>query len=280
MVTLSHVATGSLKAVSSTYPLHIDIQDGVLEVDGGTVRDVAQDSTTGAALYVGDGATLIMKNSGVIYGSTASSDEMATVKIDGGTANIDSSSIINVGNTGTALWVEQSSGSFSNIAVSNAAVGIQSYNGAPQIDGFTSTDNTVGVDVYGGMSLPTIYRSTSLSGQSTGWHTYAIDLSAFIGSGDYLQVGANSIYGGGNAHPTYNYASSKYYMLTDRWNIEITYDDGSGEVSENITTPDKMGYYPYAADDPKSGNGAATYAGGEGGVASWHCNYYGYSYGP
>ena len=280
LVGKSSVATGALQAVSSTYPLHIDIQDGVLEVDGGIVRDVAQDATTGAALYVGDGATLIMRNSGTVYGSSASSDEMATVKIDGGSANIDSSSIINVGNTGTALWVEQSSGSYTNVAVSNAAVGIQSYNGAPQIDGFTSTDNTVGVDVYGGMSLPTIYRSTSLSGQSTGWHTYAIDLSAFLGSGDYLQVGANSIYGGGNAHPTYNYASSKYYMLTDRWNIEITYDDGSGEVSENITTPDKMGYYPWGSNDPKSGNGAATYAGGEGGVASWHCNDYGYSYGP
>ena len=280
LVGKSSVATGALQAVSSTYPLHIDIQDGVLEVDGGIVRDVAQDATTGAALYVGDGATLIMKNSGTVYGSSASSDEMATVKIDGGSANIDSSSIINVGNTGTALWVEQSSGSYTNVAVSNAAVGIQSYNGAPQIDGFTSTDNTVGVDVYGGMSLPTIYRSTSLSGQSTGWHTYAIDLSAFLGSGDYLQVGANSIYGGGNAHPTYNYASSKYYMLTDRWNIEITYDDGSGEVSENITTPDKLGYYPWGSNDPKSGNGAATYAGGEGGVASWHCNDYGYSYGP
>ena len=280
LVGKSSVATGALQAVSSTYPLHIDIQDGVLEVDGGIVRDVAQDATTGAALYVGDGATLIMKNSGTVYGSSASSDEMATVKIDGGSANIDSSSIINVGNTGTALWVEQSSGSYTNVAVSNAAVGIQSYNGAPQIDGFTSTDNTVGVDVYGGMSLPTIYRSTSLSGQSTGWHTYAIDLSAFLGSGDYLQVGANSIYGGGNAHPTYNYASSKYYMLTDRWNIEITYDDGSGEVSENITTPDKLGYYPWGSNDPKSGNGAATYAGGEGGVASWHCNNYGYSYGP
>ena len=280
LVGKSSVATGAIQAVSSTYPLHIDIQDGVLEVDGGIVRDVAQDATTGAALYVGDGATLIMKNSGTVYGSSASSDEMATVKIDGGSANIDSSSIINVGNTGTALWVEQSSGSYTNVAVSNAAVGIQSYNGAPQIDGFTSTDNTVGVDVYGGMSLPTIYRSTSLSGQSTGWHTYAIDLSAFLGSGDYLQVGANSIYGGGNAHPTYNYASSKYYMLTDRWNIEITYDDGSGEVSENITTPDKLGYYPWGSNDPKSGNGAATYAGGEGGVASWHCNDYGYSYGP
>ncbi|MGB0329780.1 MAG: hypothetical protein ACPGCU_04090, partial [Candidatus Poseidoniaceae archaeon] len=205
---------------------------------------------------------------------------MATVKIDGGSANIDSSSIINTGNTGTALWVEQASGSFSNIAVSNAAVGIQSYNGAPQIDGFTSTDNTVGVDVYGGMSLPTIYRSTSLSGKSTGWHTYAVDLSSFLGTGDYLQVGANAIYGGGNAHPRFNYGSSKYYMMSDRWNIEITYDDGSGEVSENITTPDKLGYYPYGANDPKSGNGADTYAGGEGGVASWHCSQYGYSYGP
>ena len=276
----SSVATGALQAVSSTYPLHIDVQDGILEVDGGIVRDVAQDASTGAALYIGDGATLVMKNSGTIYGSSATSDEMATVKIDGGSANIDSSSIINVGNTGTALWVEQASGAYSNIAVSNAAVGIQSYNGAPQIDGFTSTDNTVGVDVYGGMSLPTIYRSTSLSGQSTGWHTYAVDLTAFLGSGDYLQVGANSIYGGGNAHPTYNYASSKYYMLTDRWNIEITYDDGSGEVSENISTPDKLGYYPYSSSDPKSGNGAATYAGGEGGVASWHCNDYGYSWGP
>ena len=37
--------------------------------------------------------------------------------------------------------------------------------------------------------------------------TYAVDLSAFLGSGDYIQVGANSIFGGGNAHPTYNYAS-------------------------------------------------------------------------
>ena len=55
-----------------------------------------------------------------------------------------------------------------NIVVKNAAVGIYSYNAAPTINGFTLTDNDVGVDVYGGMSLPTIYRSTLLSGQS-GW---------------------------------------------------------------------------------------------------------------
>ena len=31
--------------------------------------------------------------------------------------------------------------------------------------------------------------------------------------------------------------------ISDRWNIEITYDDGSGEVSENVTSSDKLGYY-------------------------------------
>ena len=272
-------AVGSLKAITSTYGLHLDIQDGgTLEIDGGVVRDVAQDATTKSAILVGDGATLTMMNGATIFGASASTDDMATVKVDGGTINVDDSSIINTGNTGTALWVEQSGGNINNIIVKNSAVGIQAYNGAPQIDGFTSTDNTVGVDVYGGMSLPTIYRSTLLSGKATGWETYQIDLSTYLGTGDYLQVGANSIYGGGNAHPTYNYATSKYYMLTDRYNIELEDDSGN---SWNITDGADLGYYPYSAADPASGVGyAATYDGGSGGAPSYDCNYYGYSYGP
>ena len=272
-------AVGSLKAITSTYGLHLDIQDGgTLEVDGGIVRDVAQDATTKSAILVGDGATLTMMNGATIFGASASADDMATVKVDGGTINVDDSSIINTGNTGTALWVEQSGGNINNIIVKNGAVGIQAYNGAPQIDGFTSTDNTVGVDVYGGMSLPTIYRSTLLSGMATGWETYGIDLSTYLGTGDYLQVGANSIYGGGNAHPLYNYATSKYYMMTDRYNIELEDDAGN---SWNITQSDDLGYYPHSAADPASGVGyAATYDGGTGGAPSYHCNYYGYSYGP
>lgn len=272
-------AVGSLKAISSTYGLHIDIQSGgELEVDGGTVQDVAQDATANAALLIGDGATLTMMNGATIFGATASADDMATVKVDGGTISVDDSSIINTGNTGTALWVEQSGGNINNIIVKNAAVGIQAYNGAPQVNGFTSTDNTVGVNAYGGMSLPTIYRSTLLSGKATGWETYQIDLSTYLGTGDYLQVGANSIYGGGNAHPTYNYASSKYYMMTDRYNIEIEDDAGN---SWNVTQDSDLGYYPYSSADPASGSGfAATYDGGSGGVPSYDCNYYGYSYGP
>jgi hypothetical protein len=65
------------------------------------------------------------------------------------------------------------------------------------------------------MSFPTIYRSTSLSGQLTGWITYAVDVFSFLGSLDYLQVGVNSIYGGGNVYPTYNYVLLKYYMIID-----------------------------------------------------------------
>ena len=271
-------AVGSIRAISSSYGLHLDIVSGSLILDGGTLRDVAQDTSTGAALMIGDGATLQMMDGATIYGSAANSDSMATVKVDGGTVNIADSSIINNGQTGTALWVEAAGGSIDNIVVKNAAVGIQAYNGAPQIDGFTATDNVVGVDVYGGMSLPTLYRSTLLSGQSTGWTTYKIDLSTYLAN-DYLQVGWNSIYGGGNAHPTYNYATSKYYMITDRYNIELEDDAGN---AWNITDSDDLGYYPYSAADPASGDGThATYTtGASGGVPSWNCNSYGYSYGP
>ena len=212
--------------------LTLDIQDGTLEIDGGNIRDVAQDAATKSAILVETGATLIMKNSGTIYGSSATSDDMATVKVTGGTASIDSSTIINTANTGTALWVEGASGSFNNIAVSNAAVGIQSYNAAPSIDGFTSTGNTVGIDAHGGMTLPTIYRSTSLENVARGWKTHEVDFSAFIGTADFLQVGANSIYGGGYATPTQSWwSSARYYMITDRWNIELTYTDASGGCS-------------------------------------------------
>ncbi len=271
-------AIGAVRAISSTYGLHLDIVSGSLILDGGILRDVAQNTSTGAALMIGEGATLEMMNGGTIYGASTSDDSMATVKINGGTVNIADSSIINNGKTGTALWVENAGGSIGNIVVKNAAVGIQAYKGAPQVDGFTSTDNSVGIDVFGGMSLPIIYRSTILSGQSAGWTTYKIDLSTYLGD-DYLQIGYNSIYGGGNAHPLYNQYYNKYYMITDRYNIEL--EDVNGNAW-NITSASDEGYYPYSAADPASGDGShATYTeGAAGGVPSWDCNVYGYEYGP
>jgi hypothetical protein len=88
----------AIRAVSSTYGLHIDIQDGgVLTLDHANLRDVAWDATTKSGLYIGNGATLNMMDSANIFGSTATADDMATVKINGGSANIDASSIVNTG---------------------------------------------------------------------------------------------------------------------------------------------------------------------------------------
>jgi len=115
---------GIVRAVSPSYGLNMDIQDGSLVLDNGVLRDVACDTTTMGCLNIGNGATLTMMDSGTIYGSAATSDEMATVKIDGGTVNIDGSSIINNGQTGTALWVQNSGGTINDITVKNAAVGI------------------------------------------------------------------------------------------------------------------------------------------------------------
>jgi plastocyanin len=247
--------TGTLKAVSATYPLNLDMDGGDLIVDQGVISNVAG----GINL---DSGSLTVFNSSMIYGNAGASASEATIYVNGGTLDFDDSTIMNSGQTGIGLMFEAGGGAVDNIVVKNAATGIYSYNAAPTVNGFTLTDNTVGVDVYGGMSLPTIYRSTLLSGQSTGWTTYAIDLSLYLGSDDYLQVGLNSIYGGGNAHPIYNYATSKYYMIYDRLNVEL--EDNMGN-KWNVTSSTDTGYYDGAM-------------GGAAGAPSWHCSYYGYSY--
>ena len=249
-------STGTLKASSSTYPLDLDIDGGSLILDGGKIYDV----DGGINL---DSGTMTVGNSAVIYGAANAAATEATLFVNGGTLDWDDSTIQNSGQTGIGIMFETTGAAVDNIVVKNAAVGIYSYNAAPTINGFTLTDNDVGVDVYGGMSLPTIYRSTLLSGQS-GWETYAIDLSTFLGQGDYVQLGYNSVYGGGNAHPRYNWATSKYYMITDRINVELT--DNAGN-SWNVTSSSMDGYY-----DGSSG--------GASGVPSHHCNAYGASWNP
>jgi hypothetical protein len=119
-----------------------------------------------------------------------------------------------------------------------------------------------------------------LSGQNAGWKTYAIDASTFLGGGNnYLQIGANAIYGGGDAHPYYSYSTSKWYLIFDRLNIELT--DNAGN-KWNVTNPGHIGYYPYSSSDPaiNTYSHVGNYDGGNGGAPSWHCNYYGYNYGP
>jgi hypothetical protein len=119
------------------------------------------------------------------------------------------------------------------------------------------------------MALPSIYRSTLLSGESTGWTTHVIDLSSQVNSGQrYIQIGYDSIYGGGNAHPTYNYATNKYYMITDRIRYEISLDDGTKfNYSYDQAGRNSAGYWNEPTSDSSE----------YGGWGSYDCSYYGYS---
>ena len=249
-------STGAIRAASSTYPLDFDIDGGTLNLEGGTMADI----NGGINL---DSGTMKVNDSAIIYGNANAGATVATLRVNGGTLDWDDSTIQNSGQTGIGIMFEGALATVDNIVVKNAAVGMYSMNSAPNVNGFTLTDNEVGLDVYGGMSLPTLYRSTLLSGQSNGWTTHAIDMSGFLGE-DYVQIGYNSVYGGGNAHPTYNWASARYYMITDRMNIELT--DNAGN-SWNITSSAMDGYYDGSL-------------GGDSGVPSHDCNQYGYHRNP
>ena len=252
------------------YRAHVVLADGgTLSLDDSSFSDIYQDSSAGGALIVGKGATLNMINGSVGYGNDASDEDMATILVDKGSFTGSSMSVINSGGTGTGVWYFQAQSTVSDLTVSNAYRGIMSSNAAPMVNGYTLTNNEIGLEFFGGMALPTIYRSTLLSGESTGWTTHAIDLTTQVQSGKrYLQMGYESIYGGGNAHPLYNYATNGYYMLSDRIRYEVTLDDGTVfNYSYDQAGRDSAGYW----NDQTSANKAY------GGWGKYDCNYYGYS---
>ena len=155
-------------------------------------------------MNVGDG-TLELRNGAIVYGSQTTSANMATIKVDGGTLIVNDASVYNAQQTGVGIWIEDSgTSSLQNIGVSGADTGVMIKDAAPAIDGFTLNDNTVGVEIDGGMTLPSIYRSTLLSGQQRGWETYEFDLTGLAENYNYIQFGFNNVYMGGNVHPLYN----------------------------------------------------------------------------
>ena len=159
-------------------------------------------------------------------------------------------SVFNVGQTGTAILIENTgTSSLANINVRGADTGVVIKDAAPSIDGFTLTDNTVGFEINGGMTLPTVFRSTLLSGASRGWTTYEMDISNLAASYDYIQYGFNTVYAGGNVHPLYNYATSRYYGVYDRMRIEM---DGQNNTNQNYGQPSSgLGSLEYAIqNDP------------------------------
>ena len=258
---------GNLRAVSTTDPWTMDIQNGgTLVMDHAYMKEMAPNTNTGTSFLIGDGASVEMRNGSYILGSTTVDPSMATVKVNGGTLTTNNARISNVGQTGTGLWLEQtSSSSVVDITVENANTGIKVHNAAPSVDGFTLSNNEVGVDVYGSMSLPSIYRSTALSGESRGWVTHEIDITSFAKDFDVIQMGFNSVYNGGNAHPTNNNWAYRDYMIYDRIRLAVDVGDGSGLQNVTYTHPSAMN-----TDSDTSQPEAAV----------WDCNAYGYQYNP
>jgi hypothetical protein len=262
---------GHIKAQSSAYPWSMDLADGgQLTLDAGSIRDMS------GGLTVGDGGILEMRNGSYAYGSPNAAASTATVDVDGGTMIVNNAQVQNA-NSGVGIRLHNTAASsLSNILVKNSEVGIEVTDAAPTIDGFTLTDNTVGMSVDGGMSLPTLYRSTILSGESAGWTTHAIDIISFAKNNNFVQIGTNIVYGGGNSDPVYGSYYAKYFMTTDRWRVAV--DDGSGLT--NVTDSSVTGYYPWGNNDPAVTAGTHTYDGGNGGSPVWDCNLYGYKYNP
>ena len=262
---------GHIRAVSSVDPWTMNIgNSGSLVMDHGYLKNMAPDSSTGTSFLIGDGATLEMRNGSYILGSSTTDPDMATVKVAGGTlltstGDFGSARISNVGQTGTGLWLEATSSSnLQGVTVENAGTGIKLHNSAPSVDGYTLSNNDVGIDVYGSMSLPTIYRSTILSGES-GWKTYEIDISSFAKENDVLQLGFNSVYNGGDANPAVNSFAYRDYMIYDRIRLAVDMGDGNGLLNVSATHPAAMNTDSDAAHAE---------------AAVWDCNTYGYQYNP
>ena len=255
---------GYIKAVTSLYGWKINIEGGTFDMDHSFIRDMYQDTTTNSGVYLGAGATMNMLNGSYAMGSYATSPSMATIKVAGGKLIMDDARVSNNQQTGVGVHLEQTSSSvLDDITIENAATGIVVRNGAPTVNDFTLSNNDVGVENYGGMALPTIYRSPLLQGQS-GWQTHEIDITNFAKDDEVLQMAFNSVYAGGNAHP-YNYYSSHYYMIYDRMRIYADTGDGNG-----------LELIDYGHNMVLNTDAATNY--GEPPV--WDCNAYGYEYNP
>lgn len=271
---------GNLKAFNSNYGVLMDLEDGgTLTLDNAFVRD--GHARSGGAWNVPSGATMSLSNGAAVYGQQVTSASTATIRVDGGTLTVNDGTVYNVQQSGTGIHLEDTAGSsLNNINVMGAQTGIVVKNAAPSIDGFTLTNNTVGIEVNGGMTLPTIYRSTLLSGASRGWTTYDMDITNLAASYNYIQYGFNTVYAGGNVHPRYNYASSKYYGVYDRARIAL--DTGSGLTNFTMNSAGKQmtGYYD-SGDTSNQGNRLnPNHPSRNDGWARYDCNLYGYQYSP
>ena len=274
--------------------LHIGM-GGTVNMQAGTIQDMKVSNSKDGLLVVGSGGTLMMSGGSQILGSdlTGMGSFYPIVYSNGGNIQVTTGQISGMSNTGTGLSTVNAFVNANGLTVSNAYAGVRGEDSALTLDGFTSTGNTYGVVAEGAMTLPKMYRSATLQNPPISpyngmnaclfgwwnacghWQTYSIDFSTYLGNEDYLQTGMEVQFGGHIYDPYSGWTTP--YLTMD--NLKITMSDNLGQ-SWTVDSSNDLGYYPYGAADPTSGTTAATYAGGNGGVPSWDCEYRGFTYSP
>ena len=137
---------GNLMSATTLYPGLVVVQ-GSLVLDNGKMSNIGYGSS-GAAIDLGDGASMTVKSASTIIGAAASGSSNAIIQVGkGSTFDFDDSTIS--ANGGTALLFNEaaSQSDADNIVISNADIGISSINGEPQVTGYTLNNNDVGVVV-------------------------------------------------------------------------------------------------------------------------------------
>jgi len=265
---------------------------GTLDVQTGKVQDLYRTYSKTGLLVIESGGTLSMTNSAEIVSSNiqALGSTYPIVRSEGGTVNINGGVISGVGSTGVGLSGLDAFISATSLTVTNAYIGVRGEDSALSLDDFTSTDNVYGLVAKGSMELPQIYRSATLQGLSptsldkciissyygcSGWESYSVDFSTYLGEKDFIQFGMDMIYDGTRTDPWTG--AGQGFITVD--NLKVIASNGAS--SWEIETSSDLGYYPHSASDPSSGVGSvAAYAGGVGGSPNWDCNFLGRSYNP
>ncbi|MEC7178973.1 MAG: hypothetical protein VXW28_06735, partial [Candidatus Thermoplasmatota archaeon] len=274
---------------------------GLLDVNAGSISNLAPTNTKTGLLVVGFGGVLDMSGGTSISAPdiTGLGSNFPIVHLDGGIFNADTVSIVAKGSSGTGVYSDSGVLNSVKLTVSGAETGVISDYATVILDEYTSTDNTVGVYSVGSMSLPKYYSSLQIENARRGlslfgdwdyiwgfsygyyfsvynWHTKTIDLSAYIGETDFLQPQLRMTYNGMWNNPLIGGGFESFVELD---NLQVVMEDTSGN-QWIVDDSSDVGYYPYSANDPASGTSAATYAGGVGGVPNWDCSYSGISSSP
>jgi plastocyanin/FlaG/FlaF family flagellin (archaellin) len=146
--TATNLATvkGNLMSATTLYPGLVVVQ-GNLVLDNGKMSNIGYGSS-GAAIDLGDGASMIVKSGSSIIGATASGPSNIIIQVGKDSSfDFDSSTITASGGTALKFNEQATQADADVITISGADIAIDSVNGQPQITDYTLNNNDVGISV-------------------------------------------------------------------------------------------------------------------------------------